>query len=85
MSETYLIMSIAGYFHHDVKSVFICYIDILKFPWNSDNSSIQTIHEQNYMDSTMISSTCPFEDQCLLFISAISPILKYTFFQASCF
>ena len=42
----------------DVKSVFICYIYVLKLPWNSDNLSSQNIHEQNYMDSAMLSYSC---------------------------
>ena len=56
-------------FIHDVSSVCICYTHILKLPWNSYNSSIQNTHEQNYMDSAMISYSCPFEDQCFPFSS----------------
>ena len=48
---------------------FICYIHILKLPWNSDNSSIQNIHGQNYMDSAMLSYSCAFEDLCFPFSS----------------
>ena len=44
MPESALIMSISGYFIHDIiNSVLICYIHILKLPWKSDNSTIQKI------------------------------------------
>ena len=56
-------------FIHDVKSVFLCYIHILKLLWNSDNSSIQNIHKLSYMDSAMLSYSYPFEDQCFPFSS----------------
>ena len=54
-------------FIHDVNSVFICYIHILKLPWNAYNLFIQIIHEQNYMDSTKFSYSCPFEGECFPF------------------
>ena len=54
---------------HDVKNVFICYIYTLKLPWNSDNSSIQNICEQNYIDSAMLSYSYPFEYQFFHFSS----------------
>ena len=41
------------------ETYFICYIHIVKSPWISDNSSIQNIHEQDYMDSEMLSYSCP--------------------------
>ena len=56
-------------FIHDVKSVFLYYIHILKLLWNSDNSSIQNIHKLSYMDSAMLSYSYPFEDQCFPFSS----------------
>ena len=56
-------------FIHDIKSVCICYVHILKLPWNSDNSIIQNIHGQNYVDSVMLSYSCPFEEQCFPFSS----------------
>ena len=56
-------------FIHDVKSVFIWYIHILKLPLTSDNLSIQNIHEQNYMDSAILWYSCPFEEQCFSFSS----------------
>ena len=41
----------------------------LKLPWSFDNSSLQNIYEQNYMDSAMLSYSCPFEEQCFPFSS----------------
>ena len=56
-------------FSSTTSRVFISYIHILKLPWNSDNSSNQNIHEQNYIDSARLSQSCLSEDQCFPFSS----------------
>ena len=59
------------FFHHEHFRIFssmMSRVPLLnphrKLPLNSHNSSIENIHEKNYLDSAILSYSSQFEEQC---------------------